>query len=1244
MTEHDDQTALHRSDAVSPKPNIEINTNYLISKDSTKHLDGIETTEKLLAVELQFIKSLPGQWVMHLKILEKNTTLNPKISETAAFKITESDNSKQSYNLLPNSPSINKSSPNTVDFQLDWLEKSRLCLAILFRSSHSPTFEFSFSRIGKSVDFANAPISSVDRLAPSEPTSDETPFSWALAHKWFDAFVSSDDETLLSWAARNRNLDVMKHLKTHATDRFESLLEHRDERGRTPISLAAGTGRRDIVKFLFKAGANLFSEDDENLTPLSWAASRQFYISNLELFLFIFDIWKRSDNPPKWWELKHLCQAARFGWITPADTFFSSLKEGNSIINEGHSNFRNVDDVLPIEAAPLESERIYHEKTTLCIAAEHGHSDIVQMLLRSDANVNFTTQTFKLTPLMLAITGVADEYAKARVVDLLLTGGAVISEKNSKGQTAEDLAINKRLPSVVTRLQWRSKDGPAAESADQLDQAVDALFLATVTTFKSEGDSLKGFVSERHDVSQLLLNQEYESTEEEEKQEAVSKWIHLPANNMRWVEVLISQLYKDKTQTYNILKPERWVRRQHHRGLDTSNATSVKPGIHHARFMRPLCQAFRSSKDEAPSKKKSPCKEQNAFDTNLVLFMPYLHWDITKRHTQREDVMKQTTRSTNPIKGWNKDQSFLNSYLFYKEDSQNKSATGLDLERHFMHQPHVRRTLDQYYYHELDNTRERDRDQVLSRAACQRDLLPESKVLAVVDQLWLWILTGKSGKPTTIVTCFPDKEPNSKNEGNGNGATDSDDDLDPYGDTTILRQVHSHMLDYPQTYLDTEGQDERLRFKEMYEMAIGDVMQQETELFDEFTAVMEVTKKEQKTKQSLKTQLNALSEVQTPEKARPQDTKQFQVNLTKRFEAVLKDLNDNSANQLIDFLVHSSGERITQEKVENLFKIAQLRVLDITKEVQLLHQIKDVQDELRIMSMIFRDQKVVIHEMEDIIQSIPSKGATEDPSESKWRKPTETIARELSEEDKTPDRAREKTPIQNVDGNTGVTKTSTNEEEDNVRVGNDELFSLANGVKSLVPEVTRNHIRHDAFFTSMAPKTGPSTSLDKKQRSAPSPRAIVQLSIDEIEDMIEGANNVYNALNLLIDLKQKQSNVMDARYARVQAEQSVKQGKTIMVFTIVTIVFLPLSFMAAFFAIDIHQFKRASDGKLSIGYVSEIMFPVSAFIIAFLIYIAFEIDSFESWWTKWTGKLPVVKKRKVGDVENPPSGNDNRRD
>lgn len=54
-------------------------------------------------------------------------------------------------------------------------------------------------------------------------------------------------------------------------------------------------------------------------------------------------------------------------------------------------------------------------------------------------------------------------------------------------------------------------------------------------------------------------------------------------------------------------------------------------------------------------------------------------------------------------------------------------------------------------------------------------------------------------------------------------------------------------------------------------------------------------------------------------------------------------------------------------------------------------------------------------------------------------------------------------------------------------------------------------------------------------------------------------------LSTLVDLKQKQNNMIDARTARLQAEQShlmtleaEKQGRTLMVFTIVTIVFVSL--------------------------------------------------------------------------------------
>jgi len=45
-------------------------------------------------------------------------------------------------------------------------------------------------------------------------------------------------------------------------------------------------------------------------------------------------------------------------------------------------------------------------------------------------------------------------------------------------------------------------------------------------------------------------------------------------------------------------------------------------------------------------------------------------------------------------------------------------------------------------------------------------------------------------------------------------------------------------------------------------------------------------------------------------------------------------------------------------------------------------------------------------------------------------------------------------------------------------------------------------------------------------------------------------------LNELIDLKQKFSNVLEARWARTMAEETTRQGTTLMVFTIVTIVFV----------------------------------------------------------------------------------------
>lgn len=90
-------------------------------------------------------------------------------------------------------------------------------------------------------------------------------------------------------------------------------------------------------------------------------------------------------------------------------------------------------------------------------------------------------------------------------------------------------------------------------------------------------------------------------------------------------------------------------------------------------------------------------------------------------------------------------------------------------------------------------------------------------------------------------------------------------------------------------------------------------------------------------------------------------------------------------------------------------------------------------------------------------------------------------------------------------------------------------------------------------------------------------------------------------LNFLVDLKLKQNSVMDTK-------ESLKQGRTVLIFTLTTIVFvgisksratflieetdllqLPLSFMATFFTLDISQFPTNAKGKLDLGYVSYII-------------------------------------------------------
>lgn len=143
--------------------------------------------------------------------------------------------------------------------------------------------------------------------------------------------------------------------------------------------------------------------------------------------------------------------------------------------------------------------------------------------------------------------------------------------------------------------------------------------------------------------------------------------------------------------------------------------------------------------------------------------MPYLHWDAEDAMKARTEYLAKRSSGAGPFGDRvspdmpetnvipEREKMLMKRYLL-SEDSDSKT-------RHVLH---IRRTLDQSLYHNLKDTVFRDADQTVHRY--QKELnkkKPEKQQplsVIMVDQLWMWILVGKSGKADAIVTCFPSRD------------------------------------------------------------------------------------------------------------------------------------------------------------------------------------------------------------------------------------------------------------------------------------------------------------------------------------------------------------------------------------------------------------------------------------------------------------------------------------------------------
>lgn len=149
----------------------------------------------------------------------------------------------------------------------------------------------------------------------------------------------------------------------------------------------------------------------------------------------------------------------------------------------------------------------------------------------------------------------------------------------------------------------------------------------------------------------------------------------------------------------------------------------------------------------------------------------------------------------------------------------------------------------------------------------------------------------------------------------------------------------------------------------------------------------------------------------------------------------------------------------------------------------------------------------------------------------------------------------------------------------------------------------------------------------------------IDTHIKDLERMDKQAERIYKSITDLLDLKQKHANAFEARFARDQAAGTARQSQTVMVFTIVTIIFLPLSFIAAIFTINIEQFPHklgAEEPTLPIEYVLKYVFGIGFAISIPFIAIALSFDAigdfFREMKRQFRNRKKVAKQNRPNDI------------
>ncbi|KAK3313225.1 hypothetical protein B0H66DRAFT_485544 [Apodospora peruviana] len=589
------------------------------------------------------------------------------------------------------------------------------------------------------------------------------------------------------------------------------------------------------------------------------------------------------------------------------------------------------------------------------------------------------------------------------------------------------------------------------------------------------------------------------------------RYFHLQANNMKWVEDAVSRYYeedgdldrhrrlhqrrlyqhsssKKESNTEKLLKRELW-HCQERGGADTH----LPP---HSRQIRPRC-ALVPSPPEGKPESKPPSSAPTFFRSSsgsqdIVLFMPYLHWEIEKRLVRMTNVIRKTRQMTerefaferrNKRRGtwgsvveqatkrakridsgatttnserlagageWDTEdspswrpRSRLGSYLWHASKMYQLIDEAADWrligDHLYTESPlHIRRTLEQYYYWTAEDTTQRDRQQVVYRGTWMQNDPEAIPRVVMVDQLWLWILDEN-----TIISAFPRRWGRNK--------------PDP---SAVHRAIRDHL-----------GSIDKAQVNSIYDLALIIIDECSKVFFD-------------RTKPDLRPEMvdiysSAISKIA-----------EKKTEAYERFGRDVKRMNAQDPLQTAEELLRKS--------------------LNIKYEWSVLMEAQNVIDQLQIMQEIFTQQITVMADFERALRGMLLSGAAAAAAQ-------------------------------------------------------------------------------DARIRATVDRAGALISEMKLRR-------------DELANLEKRQANTRSQLRELLDMKQQQSGIIEAKAAIRRADESVLQGRSIVVFTVVTIFFLPLSFFAAVFGMNT---KELNDGTMALNTQLLYMFILSSIVIIFSLALAF---------------------------------------